>query len=65
MNHGLISMAKEKTPAKQKPAFCKLCGEKIVSKERIILNVNETTYIGYVHEHCLRRAYDIMLVNKI
>jgi hypothetical protein len=65
MSTGLITMAKEKTPTKGNRAFCKLCGKIIISKDRLLLNVNGTTYIGYVHEKCMRRAYDILLINKI
>lgn len=65
MTTGLISMSKEKTPVSTKPAYCKLCSNKITTKNRILLMVNETTYIGYVHEYCLRHTYDILLVNKI
>jgi hypothetical protein len=61
---GLISMTKVKSPS-QSRCFCKLCGNRITSTSRLLLNVNDTTYIGYVHERCLRRAYDILLINKI
>jgi len=46
-------------------AICKLCGKKIYTPTRVLLQYDNGGKIGYVHEHCLRQAYDIMLLNKI
>jgi len=63
---GILVMEREKTPIdKHKYAWCKLCGEKIVTPERLLLKCNSNTYIGYVHEECMKKAYDIMLLNKV
>lgn len=60
-----IEMTQEKvSPIMSAP--CIFCGNPINDEYRYLLTINGvSTYIGYCHKKCLRRAFDILLINKI
>ena len=63
----LLEMKLVDTPMDSKchRAVCKLCGKKIYTPERVLLKYDNGGLIGYTHDDCLRKAYDIMLLNKL
>ena len=47
-------------------APCIICTEKIEDEYRYMLSINGvSTYVGYCHEKCLRKIFDILLLNKL
>ena len=60
-----LQMNQEKV-TKQMSAKCIICNQSINDEYRYFLSFKEvSSHIGYCHEDCLRKIFDILLLNKL